>query len=109
MNVNKDIPTVKITLLGEEGVGKTSIIRQYIQRIFDDHIVSTNDAENICKTISLDNETQIRFDIWDTAGKEVYRPLAKIFFDDANVIIFVYDITKQKSFDELKNFWIQDV
>ena len=48
---------------------------------------------------------KIKFDIWDTAGQEKYRTLARIFYKDAVIIIFVYDITKKKTFEELKNYW----
>ena len=51
----------------------------------------------------------IKFDIWDTAGQEKFRSLAQIFYKDAKAIIFVYDITDKKSFDELVNYWYPKV
>ena len=50
----------------------------------------------------------IKFDIWDTVGQEKYRSLAKIFYKDAKVIIFVYDITTDYSFEELKKYWYEE-
>ena len=47
----------------------------------------------------------IKFEIWDTAGQEKYRSLTKIFYKDAAVAILVYDITRKESYEELKNYW----
>ena len=51
----------------------------------------------------------IKFDIWDTAGQERYRSMAKIFYKDAKVIIFVYDITSEPTFDGMKNYWYEQI
>ena len=50
----------------------------------------------------------IKFDIWDTAGQEKYRSLAKIFYKDAKVIVFVYDITREFTFESIKNYWYEE-
>jgi Ras-related protein Rab-11A len=47
--------------------------------------------------------------IWDTAGQEKYKALAKIFYKDAGVALLVYDITRKESFDEIKNYWIGQI
>ena len=99
---------VKVVLLGESGVGKTSIIAQFTSNKFDPDCVTSLSAQFISKTIEFDNlQKAIKFDIWDTAGQEKYRALAKIFYKDAKVIILVYDITDQKSFNELKTYWYE--
>ena len=46
---------------------------------------------------------------WDTAGQERYRSIAKIYYQDAHIAILVYDITKKASFDEVKNYWIDQI
>ena len=56
-----------------------------------------------------ENNVCVRFDIWDTAGQEKYRSLAKIFYKDTQILIFVYDITKRDTFDAIKNFWYPQV
>ena len=62
------------------------------------------------KTIFFQEENQsIRFEIWDTAGQEKYRALAKSFYKNAAVCILVYDITRKSSFEELKKYWVQDI
>ena len=98
---------VKTVLVGESGVGKTSIISRFITDSFDPEVLSSSSAQFISKTIKLE-ETTIKCDIWDTAGQEKFRSLAKIFYKDAKIIIYVYDITDKKSFDEIKNYWYKE-
>ncbi len=98
---------VKTVLVGESGVGKTSIISRFITDSFDPEVLSSSSAQFISKTIKLE-ETTIKFDIWDTAGQEKFRSLAKIFYKDAKIIIYVYDITDKNSFEEIKNYWYKE-
>ena len=100
--------SVKVVLLGESGVGKTSIIAQFTTGNFDPDVVTSLSAQYVSKTVEYDNlQKAIKFDIWDTAGQEKYRALAKIFYKDAKVIMLVYDITNAKSFEELKSYWYE--
>ena len=101
---------VKVVLLGESGVGKTSIIAQFTNSTFDPDQVTSLTAQFISKTIEFQNLGKfLKFDIWDTAGQEKYRALAKIFYKDAKVICLVYDITDKKSFEQLKTYWYEMV
>ena len=101
--------SIKVVLVGESGVGKTSIISQFTTKKFDPHRETSLSAQFISKTVNFqDLGKEIKFDIWDTVGKEKYRSLAKIFYKDAKVIVFVYDITTEYSFNELKNYWYEE-
>ena len=101
--------SIKVVLVGESGVGKTSIISQFTSKTFDAHRETSLSAQFISKTVDFkDIGKQIKFDIWDTVGQEKYRSLAKIFYKDAKVIVFVYDITTEYSFNELKNYWYEE-
>ena len=100
----------KVVLIGESGVGKTSIISRYISNTFSSVIMATPGANFTTKTIFLKDENQsIKFEIWDTAGQEKYRALAKVFYKNAAVCILVYDITRRTSFEELKKYWITEI
>ena len=101
----------KVVLLGESGVGKTCIIARFINNTFEDNIMSTTGASYAGKTMSFDelNGQSIKFEIWDTAGQEKYRALTKIFYKDAGVAILVYDITRKESFEEIKNYWYNQI
>ena len=101
--------SVKVVLLGEAGVGKTSIIHQFTYHTFDPDCISSISAQFVSKTISYEGYGAIKFDIWDTAGEERYRSMAKIFYKDAKIIVFVYDITSQPTFDGLKNYWYEQI
>ncbi len=101
--------TIKLVLIGESGVGKTSIISRYTNNTFDPQVLTSSSAQFLTKTIELNKDTSIKFDIWDTAGQEKFKSLAKIFYKDAKVIILVYDITNKDSFESLKNFWYKEI
>ena len=100
---------IKVVLLGEAGVGKTSIISQFTAHKFDPHKETSLSAQFISKTVDFPDLGQsIKFDIWDTVGQEKYRSLAKIFYKDAKVIVFVYDITREFTFESIKNYWYEE-
>ena len=97
----------KVVLLGESGVGKTSIITQFTTSEFQEDQISTTGASFSSKTFNFDEiGKNLSFEIWDTAGQEKYRSLSKMFYKDAGVAILVYDITSKESFEQLKNYWV---
>ena len=108
MDEESPIP-VKVVLLGESGVGKTSIISQFTSNKFNPRCPTSVSAQFISKKMAFPqyNKT-LKFDIWDTVGQEKYRSLAKIFYKDALIIIFVYDITIEFSFTAIKDFWYKE-
>ena len=101
--------TCKVVLLGDAGVGKTSIISRYVTNTFSEVLMSTTGASFATKKLDIDSEHKIKFQIWDTAGQERFRSLAKIFYQNAAVAVLVYDITRRESFEKLKDFWIKEL
>ena len=100
----------KVVLIGESGVGKTSIISRYTTNTFKENLMATPGANFLTKLVPFKEEKEsIKFEIWDTAGQEKYRSLAKVFYKNAAACVLVYDITNKKSFDELKNYWISEI
>ena len=99
--------SVKAVLLGEPAVGKTCIISRFIHDTYEINGNSTTAATYVGKTMTFEefNGKCIKFEIWDTAGQEKYRSLTKILYKDAKAAILVYDITRKSSFDEIKNYW----
>lgn len=107
---DETIEVCKVVLLGESGVGKTSIIAQYINNEFTSNKQSTIGASYSTKSITLsDIQREVKFEIWDTAGQEKYKALTPMFYKDASAAVFVYDITREDSFNALKNYWIDQV
>ena len=106
--MEEKLPSVKITLLGNCGVGKSSIIQRYANNTFSEDYISTNGASYCSKEIERRNKKYL-LDMWDTAGQEKYRSLGKNFYREAYIVILVYDITRQDSIDGLKNIWYPDL
>ena len=108
---DENAKSVKAVLLGETAVGKTCIIARFINNTFENNIMSTTGASYAGKTMAFEEfgGKCIKFEIWDTAGQEKYRALTKIFYKDAGVAILVYDITRKESFDELKDYWYNQI
>ena len=107
---DNNVLSCKIVLLGESGVGKNYIISRYINQVFEGNTISTNGASYAAKTLHFDDyDKSLKVEIWDTAGQEQYRSLTKIFYKDATAAILVYDITRKKSFDEIKNYWYKQL
>ena len=103
----------KVVLLGESGVGKTCIITRFINNKFEENTMSTTGATFAGKAKKFDQGNgvikTIQFQIWDTAGQERFRSLSKIFYKDAAIAIFVFDISRKESFDEIKKYWYTQV
>ena len=100
-----DIESFKVVLVGESGVGKTSIITQFIDQTFQEDQQSTTGGTFSTKSVKCGNNKTLKFEIWDTAGQERYRSLTKMFYKDANAAVLVYDITRKESFEELEKYW----
>ena len=106
----KEALKCRVVFVGESGVGKYDIIHKYLSNTFISSSNNTLGANFVVKNEYFkDYEQTISFEIWDTAGQERYRALSKIFFQNSNVCILVYDITKSSSFKALKNYWIKEI
>ena len=105
----KTIP-VKCVLVGESSVGKSSLLNRFIYDSFKQDFVPTMIGSYSSKEILFEEENRnIKFEIWDTAGQEKYRAINKIFYKDANVALLVYDITQKPSFEALKDYWFSEL
>jgi len=101
---------LKVVLLGESGVGKTSIINRFMGQRHDKSILSSLSAQFVSKMIDYEDLGKaIKFDIWDTVGQERFRSMAKIFYKDAKIILLVYDITSETTFDAIKDYWYGEI
>ena len=94
---------LKLILLGDSGVGKSSILQRYYEDIFDETINITVNANFYEKEVTI-NEEKVILELWDTAGQEEYRSITQIFVKNSKIVIFVYDVTSLKSFESI-SFW----
>ena len=104
----KEQNSIKVTLLGSSGVGKTCIIQRYTENTFDENAVSTSGASYSQKFIEVDKKGVV-LDLWDTAGQEKYRSLGRHFYKDAYIVCLVYDITILQSFKDIQEKWYKDL
>ena len=102
-----DYKEVKIILLGDSGVGKTSIINRYINNRFNPDMVSSLGSTSNEKIIIKD-DIKYKLIIWDTSGQEVYHSLTNLFIKGSNIVILVYSIDSLASFQGL-NYWYKSV
>jgi len=97
----------KLVFLGDQGVGKTSIITRFMYDSFDTAYQATIGIDFLSKTMYLEDRT-VRLQLWDTAGQERFRSLIPSYIRDSSVAVIVYDITNRKSFANTSK-WIEDV
>ena len=100
----EDQINLKILILGDSSVGKTSLLLKYTDGYFPTIYVATIGVEYKIKKIVINN-IAINLQIWDTAGQERFRSITQSFIKGADGILYVYDITQKKTFDDLKT-WI---
>jgi len=108
MNYNNNYPTYKIIVIGDSGVGKTSIIERYVKNKFHNGYSSTIGLDFHIKIITLKNGEKIRFQIWDTAGQERFKSISPSLYRGAHGIILVFDITDRLTFIHL-NRWFDEI
>lgn len=99
----------KVTICGNSAVGKTCLINRITVNCFNESIITTITPSNESKTINLGDEDKIDFDITDTVGQERFRSLNTIFFNRADIILLLFDLTNKRSFDEIKEYWYNSV
>ena len=107
--MNSNYQTCKIVLLGESGVGKTCIISQFVNQTFQEDVESSSSGTFSSKTLIYNNNQVLKLEIWDTAGQEKYRSIASMFYKEADVAILVYDITRKESFEQIKQYWLNQI
>jgi Ras-related protein Rab-1A len=97
----------KLLIIGDSGVGKSSLLLQYIDSIYADNYISTIGVDFKIKTIDLDGK-QIKLQIWDTAGQERFRTIISSYYRGAKGVILVYDVTDTESFRNLE-YWLNEI
>mmetsp|Transcript_10587 Transcript_10587/g.23359 ORF Transcript_10587/g.23359 Transcript_10587/m.23359 type:complete len:213 (+) Transcript_10587:79-717(+) len=97
----------KLVFLGEQAVGKTSVITKFMYDTFDNNYQATIGIDFLSKTMYLEDRT-VRLQLWDTAGQERFRSLIPSYIRDSSGAIVVYDITNRASFLNTSK-WIEDV
>lgn len=100
-------PWDRLVFLGEQSVGKTSLITRFMYDSFDNMYQATIGIDFLSKTMYLEDRT-VRLQLWDTAGQERFRSLIPSYIRDSSVAVVVYDISSKKSFENTRK-WVDDV
>ena len=95
----------KVLLLGDSTVGKTCFLMRFTENTFQEIHMSTIGLDYRFKKMTLENQEVATVQIWDTAGQDRFRAITKNYYKGAHGILLIYDVTNQKSFDNVKN-WV---
>ncbi|KAK2821839.1 hypothetical protein FQN49_007625, partial [Arthroderma sp. PD_2] len=99
----------KIVVLGAQGVGKTSLVQRYVKNSFSNSATaSTVGASFVTKRVlDTTSDTIVRLQIWDTAGQERFRSISRLYYRGAHAGLLCYDITDERSFDEMRGWLVE--
>ncbi|XP_072523674.1 ras-related protein Rab-18a [Salminus brasiliensis] len=101
------LTTLKILIIGESGVGKSSLLLRFTDDTFDPELGATIGVDFKVKTVAIDGN-QTKLAIWDTAGQERFRTLTPSYYRGAQGVILVYDVTRQETFTKLST-WLSEL
>ena len=102
--------TCKVVLVGDSGVGKTCIIQRYVNDKYSNNTESTSASTYTYKIVDYkEYNKSVSLDIWDTAGQELYRALARNFYLNASIGILVYDVRRRATFESIKDYWYEQI
>ena len=99
---------LKIVLIGDSTVGKTSLLYRFIEGRFIEDRLCTICVDFKTKSIRIDQSTIAKLTVWDTAGQEKYRAITSNYYRDANGVILIYDVANKSTFKNL-NMWLNDI
>jgi len=94
---------LKVIILGDSGVGKTSLMNQYVNKKFSNQYKATIGADFLTKEVMVDDRL-VTMQIWDTAGQERFQSLGVAFYRGADCCVLVFDVTIAKTFDNLESW-----
>jgi Ras-related protein Rab-8A len=105
---NNQIYEARVITLGDSGVGKTNFIFRFIDDKFSLNYFSTYGIDTKFKNVKLDNGSEIKFKIFDTAGQERFKSISQNYIKKANGVLLMYDISDEASFNNIEN-WMQNI
>ena len=85
-------PSIKIVVMGDVAVGKTSLVTKTVHDIFEENQKSTIGASFSAKIVVVQGD-EVKLNIWDTAGQEKYRSMVPLYYKDADAAVLVFDLT----------------
>ena len=102
-----DFTNFKIIIIGDSGVGKSSILKRAVKNTFEENYQATVGFEFLLLYFTV-NDFKIKLQIWDTCGQEMYRSLVQGFYRNTSLAVLVYDISNKISYEGL-DVWLKDI
>ena len=99
---------IKIVLLGDPAVGKSSLVQRFCSDKFEEKYKTTIGGAYLQKEVKLKNGHILKLHIWDTSGQEKFRAMADLYYKDAVAAILVYDVSNPETLDSLE-YWIKEL
>jgi small GTP-binding protein len=106
--VSADQTLIKLLMLGDSGVGKSSLLRRYVDDTFSPTFSTTIGIDFKIKTLTVNNKN-IKLQIWDTAGQERFRTITTAYYRGAHGVIIVFDVTSKTTYTNAYNTWLPSV
>jgi len=98
----------KIVLLGDSGVGKSSIAMRYVNNTFSEAFEVTIGGGYLQQVVRLRDGSSLKMDIWDTGGQERFRALLQLYYRDANAALITYDVSSERSLESCE-YWVNEL
>ena len=98
---------MKVILVGESGVGKSTMLNVFCDKYYNDNYISTIGVDFKIKIIDI-NGKKIKLQIWDTAGQERFRSIVKNYYKNVHAIMLIFDLTNIQSFYKLDD-WLKEI
>ncbi|MFX1425288.1 MAG: Rab family GTPase [Promethearchaeota archaeon] len=100
---------IKIIIVGEPAVGKTSLVKKFVSGQFLKDYLSSIGTNIYTKKVKLDNETTVNLQLWDIAGQERWINMRRSYYSGARGVLIVGDLTRRITFEQIEKFWVQDI
>jgi len=101
--------TLKIIIIGEPAVGKTSLVKKFVSGKFTKDYRASIGTNIFIKKIKLENDIDTTIQLWDIAGQERWIKMRRPYYAGARGVLIVGDLTRKNTFDQIEKFWVPDV
>jgi len=100
---------IKVIIIGEAGVGKTSLVKRFVSGHFTRDYRASIGANLFIKELKLNSDNTVSIQVWDIAGQERWKKMRHLYYRGAHGALVVGDLTRENTFEQLKEFWNQDL
>ena len=100
---------IKVIIIGDPGVGKTSLVKKFVSGRFSKDYKASIGTNMFIKNIILDSDKEVLLHIWDIAGQERWIKMRHMYYRGSHGALIVGDLTRKNTFDQIIKFWIPDL